>query len=207
MKSQSNMFAIDAILLANLTGELNFDRSYIRLRRGHQFKVRSWEDIEPVPGQRIQTDPTRGMFHLLHWISRRNQIDQLYIQGKDIAHLPPTLKKISHLNQVDETGALILVADSLPVETPPKKIRTILILRTGEEIDQPLAFDKVFIQMPLIGISTPLLRNYGQNTIFLPPWMQVKKTDSGLQIWDLANPLPHLCVGRQKRVMRTPTGV
>ena len=77
------MFEIKAILQAVIDGELNFERAYIRRRRGEQFRIRSHTQVPPRPACTIDINRDIGWCMALNWLIKRHNIAAVQIQSAE----------------------------------------------------------------------------------------------------------------------------
>jgi len=188
------MFELDTILEAVIEGDLNFERAYIRRRRGEKFRIRSHSQVSPRPACTIDTDRVRGWKMALKWLMKRHNITAVNIQSNQSPPLPKSLKILQDIDSASPDEILLIIADSMHVTAPPANVTCIGLLKEAKSHKVKAPFYAIYTMLELEGLSTPLFKRLGQDHILLPPWVQSKSVDNLLNLWDLANPIDQINV-------------
>ena len=181
------MFSIEEIITECITGQLTFDRAFIRLRRGQKHPIKNWKDTPAKPAKSVQINRILGWKSALKTLMHQFQIQDVYRQDASHIPLPDGLQICSSLEDASAERPLLIIAKNLPILVPNIDISAVVILL--EEPHTIPQFETILIAKELDGISTPIFQSYLQDFYLLHPWQHATSREGVVEIWDLTNGL------------------
>ena len=179
------MFSIEEIIQECITGQLNFDRAFIRLRRGHRFPIKNWKDVPSLPAKCAKKNRILGWKSALQTLVHQFQIVDVYRQDVNHIPLPEQLRICTDIEDARADRPLLIIAKNLPIPVPHSEVSTVVVLL--EEPKTIPHFETILIAKELEGISTPIFQSYLQDFYLLHPWQKASSQQGIIEIWDLIN--------------------
>ena len=164
------MYTLSEILWST-TGELNFERAYIRLRRQCSIYERDWRRLPLYFDYEIEEQSDflerRKIAKQLcwHWLQLELNCTYRASTSQELSHIPKDAQILWLNDQLVDDGRITYYL--------------------GKDKFDPQCVEEIFLK----GLATPLYRFRQQEWILLPPWIQVLDNNGYLVFFDLSHPL------------------